>query len=324
MDRPAAEDVTLVVASYNHEPYLVQCLESVAAQTQRPKLIVTDDGSQDNSQELIRSTLTRLGLEARTILHDENHGLCATFNEALSMVDTDFVAFISADDWMTDSRIATQRSAFQAADPEVAVVYSDMFYTSEDGAVLGTWIAQWGVRPWHGPQHEILAAMAHQNFVTTPSAMSRTQCLREVGGFDESLSFEDLDMWLKLARNYSFQYVDAVLVNYRQHGESLTAHMWTSPRTVDTLLRTYAKHLGAGAESDRILTSKLYDQACEGFWAGLPGNRLRPHLMRHAVHARSMRAVLLTLATLLPKRQWLVRAFGGLRRSQKTWQINQT
>ena len=94
--------VTLVVVCYNHAPFLERCLESVASQSSdRFDLIVTDDASQDGSPDLIQRELARHGLQARLILHQRNVGVCATSNEALALVRTPLVAFLSTDDWMT-------------------------------------------------------------------------------------------------------------------------------------------------------------------------------------------------------------------------------
>ncbi|MCW2738247.1 glycosyltransferase family A protein [Nocardioides sp.] len=96
-------------------PYVREALASVASQSLDSfELVVNDDASSDDSVEVINRALADLGLEARTVFHDSRRGICATFNEALDLIRTPFVAFLAADDvmgptgWRRSSRLWTQ------------------------------------------------------------------------------------------------------------------------------------------------------------------------------------------------------------------------
>lgn len=305
-------DVTLVVACYNHENFLEQCLESIAAQTHAPKLIVTDDASHDSSQQLILQTLDRLGLRAHTIFHAENRGICSTFNEALSHVDTDFVAFLAADDWLAPDRVAAHRATLLATDGTTALTYGDMYLVDDMGRPFSTWSKEYGDLDYRGSQPDMFRRVIGDNFVPAPSIMSRTDSLRSIGGFDEDLSFEDLDMCLRLSRTYRFQMTPGCHIYYRMHGASMSSQeiAAASPRTLETMILLYRKHLGVHPETDTILTRKLFDLACQGYWAGLPGSLIRPHLRRYAVRHRSLHAAAFFMAATLPES---TRALGATR-----------
>lgn len=307
-----AADVTLVVASYNHEQFVEQCLESVAAQTLIPELIVTDDGSRDGSRALIEETLDRLGLRARTLFHAENHGICATFNEALAIVQTEFVAFLAADDWLTPDRIASHRATLLDTDDRTALTYGDMYIVDDDGHMVSTWSKEFSDLDYKGSQEDMFRRVIRGNFVPAPSIMSRTASLRSVGGFDENLSFEDLDICLRLSKHYTFKMTPGRHIYYRTHAASMSSREITvaSPRTLESMILLYRKHLGTHPDTDAILTRRLFDLSCKGYWAGLPSSLVRPHLVNYAVSHRSIHAALFVAAASLPGS---ARALGAVR-----------
>ena len=65
------------------------------------------------------------------------------------------------------------------------------------------------------PEGQIFHILLEGNFIPSLAALHRLDCLRAVGGYDESLWFEDWDMWLKLADRFSFAYLPEALARYR-------------------------------------------------------------------------------------------------------------
>lgn len=288
-------DVTVVLASFNHEKFVEQALGAVAAQTRQPRLIVTDDGSKDSSVAVIQAALDRLGLTATTIFHARNHGLCATFNEALAYVETPLVAFISADDWMEPTRVEKQSAALVAASEDTALVYGDMFVHDEAGSPLGLWTTFWSPASLMGLEGYLYHDLLRDNFIATPAVMLRTQCLRGVGGYDEELPFEDLDMWLRLARQYAFAFVHEPLVHYRMHPASMSSATGSavSAARLRASIRIYAKHLGVSAEADAIVQPRVFDAACRAYKTGAARTELARAFLEYARYSRSPRAAVL-------------------------------
>src|SRR4051812_811865 len=96
----SAPTVSVIVANYNHAHYLPQCLDAIFAQ-ERPadEVIVIDDGSTDNSVEVIER-YARAHPALRLVRHMPNKGVIAVMNRGLAEATSDYVLFAAADDWM--------------------------------------------------------------------------------------------------------------------------------------------------------------------------------------------------------------------------------
>jgi glycosyltransferase involved in cell wall biosynthesis len=212
--------VSVIVATFNYGRYLAGALESALAQTMSDlEIIVIDDGSTDETQQVIRSHLA----DPRVRYHKTDHrGQPAAKNAGIRLARAPLVAFLDADDLWLPAKLEKQLALF-AADPTLAVVYSRRILIDE-----------WG-RPLQFSQPDlargnVLAAMFRKNFICFSSAVIRREVLEDVGLFDEDLALAiDYDLWLRIARHYRFDYVDEPLVKYR------TGHGSLSRRTEERL-----------------------------------------------------------------------------------------
>lgn len=287
--------VTVVVASYNHAEFVEQALASVFAQTEpRVRVIITDDASNDGSQQLIRDLLTEHGWVAEhLVFHDQNQGICRTFNEALALVQTPFVAFISADDWMHPDRMLRQLEHAQQFDESVAVFHTDMQIAHPDGSLHpDTWRERVPLPEWafEGATKCSVPQLLDVYSVRTPSAMLRTAAVREVGGYDETLSFEDLDMWLRLAEHYQFAYLDEALAVYRVGMASqLSERVKVRPGATDEYLRILEKHLRDDDADLKWLEHRIFKVARSAFHEGALSRRDAMRWMRPLARRRLFR-----------------------------------
>ncbi len=96
-------EITVLVPSYNHAPFVERTLRSIFAQTLPPKkLLVIDDGSKDNSVEIIKQILLDCPFKNEFIAR-ENRSLCATLNEGFEKTEGEFFAYLGSDDlWLPE------------------------------------------------------------------------------------------------------------------------------------------------------------------------------------------------------------------------------
>ena len=173
--------LAVIIPSYNHARYLPAALDSVLAQT-RPadRIIVIDDGSQDDSPALLRSYASR-GVEVHA---RENRGAHATINEliALAAADCDLISILNSDDHYHPHRFA-QCLPLLEAQPHCQVVTSGLHIIDQHDAPLSPSEprAKWFRAVWslQHPERDLCEWLGVANFpATTSNIIARTAWLQ--------------------------------------------------------------------------------------------------------------------------------------------------
>ena len=211
----AAPKFSVVIPAYNASLYIVDCLNSVFAQTESDyEIIVVDDGSTDDTRERVLSfTDSRLKLISRP-----NGGLAAARNTGVAVAEGELVAFLDADDrWLPD-KLAAHRLANDTC-PEVSVTYDWAAFIDSEGESTGLCMSQSNRKITH-------KALMIKNYLGNGSnSVVRRKVLEELKGFDEKLfRLVDRELWVRLTYyGHKFQLVPKVLTEYRQHSSSFTS-----------------------------------------------------------------------------------------------------
>ena len=220
--------VSTIVLSYNQRQFVVETLESVKAQTYKAtEFIIVDDCSTDDSVAIIERWLQENKINCTFIRHDKNQGICKSLNEALAVATGKYISMVASDDiWLPD-KIAHQVEIMESQPDQVGILYSDAFQIDERGRLLPEmFIAAHRNLPVM-PQGEVLTVLLEGNFIPGMTTLIRRKCYREVGPYDETLPWEDWDMWLRIARYYSFVYSSIPSAKYRYHEKSLSHSSWS-------------------------------------------------------------------------------------------------
>ena len=121
--------VSVIIPVYNCAPYLRQCLDSVAAQTERSwEIIAVDDGSTDDSVAILREYEEKLDGKMR-VVEQENAGPARARNRAIGMAQGKYLAFLDADDFL-DPR-CFELAVGQAECTEAQIVAWDIWYFND-------------------------------------------------------------------------------------------------------------------------------------------------------------------------------------------------
>jgi glycosyltransferase involved in cell wall biosynthesis len=251
--------VSVLVTSYNHACYVEEALDSLRRQTSRDfEVIITDDASTDGCAGVIEAWLARTGYPAQFIRNHENRGICANRNTALARACGSFICSLSGDDCYEPERIERQLAFFLTRSAQVAAVYSDMTIVDSEGRPAGQSFLDWLLEGAQPPQGEIFARILSSNFLPAPATMVRRSAIDSVGGYDESLAYEDLDMWLRLSFRYQFAFLPGALVRYRQLPSAMSNSPHIQPRIHRSYTKILQKWLDAGLGEDLQLL--VFDQ----------------------------------------------------------------
>ena len=220
--------VTIVALCHNHAPFLREALDSILAQTY-PHLEVwlVDDASTDGSPAILREYAAQHPAWQLLLLTD-NVGNCRAFNQAFRQSRGEYVIDFATDDVLLPARVAQQVAAFNAAGPEVGVVYSNAELIDEAGHFLALhhWSDGRGGLVPAPASGWVLAEVLRRYFISTPTMMMRRACLAALGGYDETLAYEDFDFWVRASRDWQFCYLDAVTTRKRKHPRSMSSRAY--------------------------------------------------------------------------------------------------
>ena len=295
--------VTVIALSFNHARFLHECLNSIAAQTlQDFQLIVTDDCSEDDSADLIQAWLAMHKPDAIFIRHSRNVGLCKTLNEALSHSTGEFISMIATDDAWEPDKIERQLTVMRQHGGSVAVVYSDASRMDEASQRLATDFIEAHTPECACPSGRVFAELANRNFIPAMATLIRRQALQAVGCYDERLTYEDYDMWLRLAARYDFIFCPGVVARYRIVSTSLVRTVFHKPTAAHyhTLYLICHRWLPSGQ-----LSPIQYKAWANRMWGAAYGlyqlgdSRAKACLWQAARHSREPRALLLALTSSL-------------------------
>lgn len=225
-----APPVTVIALCFNHERFVIECLESIKAQTFRDfELIVTDDCSRDNSANLIEKWLSENWQDANFIRHEANVGICRTLNEALSVSSGKFISMIATDDVWEPHKIEHQLTFMLTLPENVAVVYSDSARIDELGNRLNLSFIEAHKPGYEPPSGNIFSSLADGNFIPAMSTLIRKSAIESVGNYDEELTYEDYDMWLRLSHKFNFFFQPGIVAKYRIVNTSMVRTLFDNP-----------------------------------------------------------------------------------------------
>lgn len=93
------EKVTIIIPMYNSENYILNCLKAIKNQTYKEiKVILVDDGSNDNTIEVCKEFIEKNNIKYIDILSKKNGGASSARNYGLKYVETEYVCFVDSDD----------------------------------------------------------------------------------------------------------------------------------------------------------------------------------------------------------------------------------
>lgn len=216
-----AEDLCVVIPSYNHARYIEEALDSVLAQSWRPAEIrIIDDGSTDSSPELLqRLRLARYGVSVHC---RENRGAHATINEGIERSHCRFVAILNSDDRFHPQRFERTLPLLRA-EGGPALLFTRVCFFDNDGHRGGynDWY-EGGIRDaLAGDVPLWLALLARNFFMTTSNLIASRAALLELGGFRAYRYSHDVDLLARAClRGYPVHFEQTTLCDYRFHASN--------------------------------------------------------------------------------------------------------
>jgi glycosyltransferase involved in cell wall biosynthesis len=299
----ALPKVTVIALCFNHERFVIECLDSIERQSYKNlEIIIIDDCSSDQSVHLIKNWITTREIDCVFFSHEINMGVCRSLNQALSNSDGEYVCMIATDDMWLPNKVECQMERMLAQSEKVAVVYSDTNQIDADGNLLPLSFLQMQRPGFEMPSGSVLSYLLDRNFVHPLATVIRRSAIVSVGGYDEKLVVEDYDMWLRLADRFEFVFAPCNLSLYRIVNTSLTRTLFKHP-SADFSYGNYLlceKWIVSGKLSPSQIIDWVKRQADASYWLFYHGDsRAKGALWVSFVRTKRISLLLLIISTLV-------------------------
>lgn len=257
--------ITVICSCYNHEKYVCKSIQSVLNQTYKNiQLIVVDDCSSDNSVEVIENFIKNFP-EIQFIKNNKNLGVTKSISNAMKYHKGDFFIDLAADDILLPNCIEIQLHTFQKSNyKNLAIVYGNAELISENGEHSSYYFEVDSnlKTKTKKPSGDIyLNIISANTVICSVSAMYNKAIFDQLNGYDTSLSYEDLDYWVRSSRNYNIEFIDEILVQKRLLTNSLHNTLFTkkNKNSYSTLIILHkAFKLNKNKEEHRMLTKRVF------------------------------------------------------------------
>lgn len=236
--------VSVIISSYNHARYIEAAILSVLNQTYpNVELLVYDDGSRDNSVEIIQRLADQHGFFFQP---QENRGLAVTLNQGIGRSRGELIAPFGSDDIMLPERFSRQ-IPWMLAHADVGIAGGNVLKIDEEEKFHPQ------KRQRQHPERfldfdDLLLGRKTQP--PTATLLFRKEALLEIGGFNPDIRLEDLYVLLKITeQGWKIGVMEDILSHYRVHPTNNVKDLRMMHEAVLKTYACFAQHAG-------------YQQAC--------------------------------------------------------------
>ena len=284
--------VSVVVPTYNRAYCVGRAIESVRAQSHSNwELLLIDDGSTDNTEQLIAS---QYGSDPRIrYIRQDNAGVSTARNTGIANARGDFIAFLDSDDAWKPWKLAVQLACFRTF-PGLGMVWTEFEAVDASGKIakpryLRSMYAAYRFFPTpeslfssscplsvllngsasdaepgaHVHIGNIYTAMLRGNLVHTSTVMLSRDRLQKVQGFDVglALSGEDYDFHFRTCKWGNVCFIDAPSTTYQlEYEDRLTRH---KQHLAENFLRTIQKAIALEKGTGQFPSSMVRETLAE-------------------------------------------------------------
>lgn len=264
--------VSVILTSYNHAKYVAEAVQSVLDQTfQDFELLICDDGSQDRSQEIIRSFQDP---RIRLFLSDRNQGASVCVREAVQAAQGAYIAVHHSDDIWEPAKLAKQVAFLDSHSAEYGAVFSYAQIIDDRGALFNQpdhFYSRVFVQENRTRQEWLRHFFYEGNCLCHPSILIRRECYEQLGTYDDRFfQVPDMDFWIRLCLRWEIHVLPEKLVRFRVHFDESNAsggRLENVIRNNNEYLLLLQEFLKIPSEEDffRIFPEYSYLQSSRGF-----------------------------------------------------------
>jgi glycosyltransferase involved in cell wall biosynthesis len=220
--------VSVVCISHNQAAFLREAVQSILQQTYSSLDIwLVDDASSDACPQIIRE-LNKEFPQLNVFMSDTPMGNTKIFNAVFPKLRGEYVIDLAADDILLPERVEEGVRAL-AENTTCGVNFTNAEIIDERGNFLRHHypVDRRGKSTVSVPEGFIFHHLISSYFLNPVTMMIRRTVLEQLGGYDDTLSYEDFDFWVRSSREFPYCYTDKVLVQKRTHSSNMSSRQYT-------------------------------------------------------------------------------------------------
>ena len=222
--------ISVYITSFNKGKYLRQAITSVLNQSLQPEeIIIVDDGSNDNSREIIKGFASRYPEIIKPIINENNYGIAKTRNIAISHCKGELITYVDGDDYFFPSKLESELKIIRNGN--YGCVYSNHVFVDEFSNENGCFADK--------EDHPVEGDLFIENFTRSFHVNSGSNFHNEmfyknnaikIGLYDENIQiWEDWDFRIRMSKKFRYGYCSEVNSAYRKlptglHNSSINLH----------------------------------------------------------------------------------------------------
>jgi len=210
--------VSVIIPVYNRENMIGDTIDSVLSQSySNLELIVIDDGSTDNTKDIVKSFN-----DDRILLMETSHkGAYVARNIGIQNSSGEYIAFLDSDDVWLPGKL--EKQIIVAKKNHVDFVFTNGFVLRE--SENGYQIDLFHKADSDSYRGKCYVELLRNNFISTSSVLVNRNIIDDVGYFiAENRGSLDYEMWLRIAKRYEIDFIPQPLFLYKSHSNSLSGN----------------------------------------------------------------------------------------------------
>ncbi len=268
-------NISIIIPTFNCAKYITEAIESVLRQTYKDiEVVVADDGSTDNTREVLRPYIENNKI---IYIYQENQGPGAARNTGIKLAKGDYIAFLDADDTLTEDSIEKRLNLIEC-NSDIGLVFSDYFYQQEEFKTIEIkFMNDFKNHSYYRIRRTSCGILFYGLFkdifpilfsIHTGTVLVRKEVFDKSGLFRTDIFIgEDRDMWLRIANNFKIGYINKPLGYYKRYRSSLTVdnpfkYGMNRLHFHYNLLNIYQKNKKIRIFLEKRLAIIYYDLAC--------------------------------------------------------------
>jgi glycosyltransferase involved in cell wall biosynthesis len=227
--------ISVIIPTYNRAAFIKRSVNSVVKQSYKNiEIIVVDDGSTDNTENLIKNVRDK---RIKYIKHTENKGVSHARNTGIKIARGEYISFLDSDDEIYPKKIETQYKKLHVLPNTYGLIYcGHRIFINSTNEYVEDFLGQ--------KYDNIKEILLKRCLFAVHAPLIRKMCFEKCGLFDESLvECEDWDMWIRLSQHYKFTVIPDALVKFYIHEGQKSTHLKNKIEARENILLKHKKLL---------------------------------------------------------------------------------